>query len=150
MNGVSNKFITEVLSCVGLKDFHGVFSSDNIPMYLIDRADYVIVCNLSPAANRKGSHFIALVKTNHELHILDSLALPIDQYPVSLQKHFGDNFRRVYVRPIQDALSPFCGFYCILFALSSRNDEIKLEPFKPIPCFENDKICVKNILRLLK
>jgi hypothetical protein len=150
MNGISNKYIAKVLSSAGLKDFRGVFSADNVSVQLTQESNFIIVCNLSPASVRKGSHFITLVKDNKELRILDSLALSIDQYPISLRKHLGKDFHMVYKEPIQDILSPFCGFYCIYFALNSRYDEIKLEPFDPVANLKNDDICVRNILRLLK
>lgn len=153
MNGISNIFIHKVLSLAQVAYYNGVYSSDCLNKYLKQEDRFVIVCNMSPAAIKKGSHFITMVKHKETVYIFDSLSIPLSNYPVSINQ-FLSNFsvKLVYDDPIQSVTSSFCGFYCILFAILSDpeyQDVSNLKMFRHKKLEENDDICIENILKLL-
>ena len=153
MNGISNIYIHKVLSLAQVANYSGVYSSDCLNKYLNQEDNFVIVCNMSPAAIKHGSHFITMVRRKNTVYIYDSLSIPLTSYPVSITQ-FLSNFsvKLVYDIPVQSVTSSFCGFYCILFAILSDpqyQDVSNLKMFRHRKLEENDAICIENILKLL-
>ncbi len=147
MSSVSNHYIDSILrpTC---PNFHGVFSSDNIPKKLVNCKQFSIICNLS-VVGEKGSHFVTIISLPQHVLYIDSLGQPCTVLPLK-------NFLRRLDKPtyynaqqIQDALSSYCGFFCILFVLKFNHFS------SPTICFEkknlplNDDICIMEIKKIL-
>ena len=149
--GLSNIFIINTLQKLNLPLFDGVFSNNNIPLYLLRKNNFLFICNTKPS-HEKGEHFLLFYKKRGVLYIYDSLSLPLEILPKSL-KIFLNLFSNIQImtpNPIQSINSNYCGFYCIFFTLFIHsNPKIKLLPFSP-SLINNDKICMKNIYILLK
>lgn len=153
MNGISNIYIDRVLTVANVKDYVGVFSIDNLPLSLRKKDRAIFIINLSPSHQRKGSHFIAVLKRGKSAKIYDSLKLP--NYPSLLDRYFrkkkGERMTQGLTKPVQSLSSSYCGFFCIYYALKldSTYSKITTTPFKTRMLEKNDAICIKNIVKML-
>jgi hypothetical protein len=149
MGGISNHFIEHVLKTYCI-DFYGVFSANTIPVKLLKREKFSIVCNFSKATE-PGSHFVTIIALPNRVLYLDSLGLPcavseISTFLLRLKKPVFHNRQQ-----IQDGASKFCGFYCILFVLyfDGKKPSFNLS-FVTGKLLANDNLCITYIKRLLK
>lgn len=148
MEGVSNHYIESILQPV-CKKFCGVFSSNTIPMQLLDQDTFSIVCNFSKV-QEPGSHFVSIISLSDRILYIDSLGLicvvpEIRAFLTKLKKPLFFN-----TKPIQAANSKFCGFYCILFVLFFEESvPLKLK-FRKDNLLANDALCIKYIKQWLK
>lgn len=158
MNGLSNKYLDQIMRKCSASYYQGVYAANNLPRHIFLSADKVaVICNLSPIEQTKGSHFIVIMRNKSKLWLFDSLALPNTSLPKSIvntMKETGLEIKYGCSKPIQNVLSHFCGFYCLFFILlhdeSCQANAKKIMAFHENPSLENDQICVRNIEILLK
>ena len=117
--GISNVYIDTILKGLNVKNFLGTFSSDTLPKQAVSMENFSLVTNLS-RKTEKGTHFVAIIKRNHTLLYLDSLALSINLHQDIL--NFVTSIRNVEtISTLKNACQNFnsvhCGFFCILFVL---------------------------------
>lgn len=100
-----------------MNHFIGVFSCDTLPWRDINRPQFSLVCNMSPAGE-KGSHFIAIYAEKSVIIYFDSFGTPpilnkfIFNFLVKTKRKilYNENW-------IQHPLSSACGYFCIYFLL---------------------------------
>lgn len=149
MDGLSNLYIDKILSG-NCNSFYGVYSANNIPTYILKKDNMTIVVNFANYGEI-GTHFIVLKKTGNKFLFLDSLANKKDDLPDDLRRAIPRNTIFLLNQSIQHKHSTYCGFYCIYFALRmDQHYNVKLKPFKKRRKFENDSICITNILHMIK
>ena len=148
--GLTNIEISRYLYARTL-DFRGVFSADNIDQSLATEKDgYSIICNLSKVSE-KGTHFVCIIGRPTYMIYIDSLGLPCRSE--SIAAFLKSTARSLFynTRTIQDPLSPFCGFYCILFTLlfdSGMPNKIGSVVFTS-DYANNDRKCIDYISQLV-
>ena len=153
-NGISNHYINSILKPT-CPNFLGVYSSDNIPLQLLQLQHddtFFIVCNLS-RVRESGSHFITIMCFPQYVLYIDSFGLPctvkeIQSFLSKLKKQIFYNVQRV-----QAASSSFCGFFCILFVLHFNSLLFATTPapimFDKENLSANDAICIQKICEIL-
>ena len=159
MVGISNVYINAVLDqCKNLINWDGVYSSDNIPIHVINgEQNFAVIINLA-AHDQVGTHFVVVIQMWKKMFIFDSLAMSRPMLPESI-KHWLNNKQAIDVlnTPIQDLNSEFCGFYCIYFILwlslpipSKLINKYSVTNFDYTNLLLNDKKCIKMIVNMLK
>ena len=144
MEGLTNIYLENFLFPQSAY-FQGVYSANNIANKFFGVPRFSIICNLSNYGER-GTHFITIIAFPEFVLYIDSLGLPCFNSSIS---HFLIRLQRaVYYsnRAIQHWDSSFCGFFCILNVLIYES-ELSVK-FSSLP-EQNDKICIRNIIRVL-
>ena len=118
---LSNIFIKNLLK--DEKYYLNTFSKDEIP--LIENNESLIF-NLHNS-NEKGSHWIALSRTNNNIFIFDSFG--IGHIPKNIYEIYKDFNIITNIYRIQDINSILCGLFSILFCLYKVNNKNKFIEF---------------------
>ena len=150
MEGLDNIYINQTLKKLS-KDFCGVYSSDNIPTNLLQKDNFIIVCNLS-GQFEVGSHFITIVANNDITIYIDSLGFPclIPEISDFIRKRGNPLYYND--RQIQHANSKYCGFFCIYFTLLFDRALVSqpIFTFSTKKLYENDAKCIMYIKSLIR
>ena len=144
----TNLWINHVMRDV--KEFIGVYSVDNIKTPS-SYPSYTIV-NFSPV-HFPGTHFVTLMFITKNLCIyFDPLNLSF--VPPEIQKFMQEHSNYIHIirYPIQNPLSGFCGFYCILVILLHINNIPLYNSIYSFPrlSLHNDDKCIRTITKLIK
>ena len=110
---LSNIFINNLLK--NEESYLNTFSKDEIPLIENNKS---LIFNLQNS-NEKGSHWIALSRTNKNIFIFDSFGvgyIPKNIYNIYKKFNIIINIHR-----IQDINSNLCGLFCVLFCLYKIN-----------------------------
>ena len=145
----TNIWLNQIME--GIPAFLGVYSSDNI-ITPVSFPSYCIV-NFSPES-ALGTHFITIIyDTNNSCIYYDPLNLAY--IPENIVNHIKSTCKHmVTVRyAIQNPLSIYCGFFCLLIILIHLNNLPLLrtlqEYFTP-KCIINDIKCISVICKLFE
>ena len=112
--------LNEMVRVLGIKDYVGYFSRDEIPFYLLkNRKKYCFLCNFEKSSE-PGSHHVAFWKDNSDYRYFDSFGGPVLNEIRELVKGkeiwnyqaYDDKSPDVL---IQDANSNLCGEWSVLF-----------------------------------
>ena len=149
MEGLTNWWMHDFLECITLQDYAGIYSSDNIPMCVLMRRNFSIICNLSQQGE-KGTHFTTICRRNNSYFLVDSIGLTYETLPTALKEIVPRNIGIVHPKPLQPILSNACGFYCIQFVLQydSNINARNIKSFS-FNVEENDEICIYNIITMI-
>jgi hypothetical protein len=161
-SGISNIYINDVLEKSQLKRFKGVFSCNNIPKHILLYKYFNIICNLDKEGE-KGSHFVAIVANPNKILYIDPLGndcaneslckfMRRASQPQQQERSRPTRKRKIHSLNIamQHPLSPFCGFYSMLFMLFYDETEPPIEiKFSSSNLENNDKKCIDYIIQLL-
>ena len=133
-----------------IKNFMGVYSVNNIQNPVTYPA-YLIV-NFAES-NAPGTHFVAIIFTKDKTSIyFDPLDLIF--IPLKIQEYMNKNSRKTHVihHPIQNPISGYCGFFCLLAILFYVNDIpfIHLTYYFPRSSLVNDRKCITLLVKLFK
>lgn len=153
--GLSNIYIDCLLRKTAPARYRGTFSCNNIPIDIAHLPYFSIICNLAKAGER-GSHFVTLVGQPDQIIYIDPLAMPCTNPDIT--KFINDarslpqggerrqRYFRHQVLPIQNRLSKYCGFYCIMYVLFyERDNHIIMPTFDMQNLWANDSRCLRYI-----
>lgn len=154
-DGLTNVEIMTFLSGrKGMKNFNGVFASDNIPNALLSLSSFSIICNLS-RLNEEGTHFITIVYKRGVVLYLDSLNLQftinddIVKFVTSLNPISTFQIGRGIQNVSRDTCGLYCIYFCMLFESVTNNNAVLLTKFSSKQSsMMNADICYKNILKM--
>ena len=133
-----------------VEQFIGVYSRDNIKNPT-SYPSYTIVI-FSPL-HFPVTHLVSIIFINKSMCVyFDPLNLPFIPTEIQVYMQENSNYIHIIKYPIQNPLSGFCGFYCLLVILLHIN---KLSLYYGIYSFpkqsmSNDDKCVRTIIKLLK
>ena len=144
----TNLWINHIMRDVN--QFIGVYSRDNIKQPT-SYPSYTIV-NFS-SLHAPGTHLVTILFINKSMCIyFDPLNLPF--IPSEIQEYMKVNSSYIHIvkYPIQNPLSGFCGFYCLLVILLHINKVSLYYGLYSFPrqSIRNDDKCVRTIIKLLK
>jgi len=133
-----------------VKNFMGVNSINKIEKPTIFPS-YSIV-NFSPAGS-PGTHFVAILFVDRRSCVyFDPLNLPF--IPSEIKEHMKKNSKFIHIigYPVQNPLSGYCGFYCLLPIMFHINKIPMLEGLFSFPpsSLQNDKKCISTLIKLFK
>ena len=116
--GMTNIELQRTAEASGLINFYGVFSSDRLLELAPGRTqEFCLIFNMSESL-RPGTHFVALVATEHHVAYLDPAGAPPIQQHVYRAVQQWRRRRFTYAsRAIQPASSPSCALYCLYYLL---------------------------------
>lgn len=144
----TNLWINYIMKDV--ENFLGVFSVDNIqsPVYF---PAYLVV-NFSPS-HSPGSHFVSIIfHKKGRCMYFDPLDLKFIPRPIQL--YMNENAKNIHKisYPIQNPLSGYCGFYCVMIILLHVNKIPIVEGITAFPrtSLENDDKCISMLAKLFK
>lgn len=133
--------------------FEGVFSCNSIPKNIGKKETFFIICNLA-RKNKKGTHFITIISHKNEILYIDSFGLPCEN--LDIKTFLVKTKKNIYfnTKTIQDPLSNFCGYFCILFVLFFENillnkSIIKLTFYPSNLLYKNDNLCLQYIKKII-
>lgn len=146
--GITNLDIDNLLE--NCNTFYGTFSCDAIPLTLITKMRFSIICNLSKKSEL-GTHFVTIIVFKTYALYIDSLGLSctnsdISNFLISLNRSIFFNSVQ-----FQNVNSIFCGFYAMLYVLyfdSNKNSQIMGKIRFTHDLVKNDIICVKYLNKL--
>ena len=144
----TNLWINNIMKDVD--QFMGVYSRNNIKPPT-SYPSYTIV-NFSPL-HSPGTHLASIIFINKSTCVyFDPLNLPFIPSEIQEYMYKNSNYIHIIKYPIQNPLSGFCGFYCLLVILFHIN---KVPLYYGIYSFprqsiHNDDKCVRTIIKLLK
>ena len=157
--GLSNHFLFKTLKKdLQLNLFDSVYSSDTVPIKkLAGSKPLLCIVNCSPS-NKPGTHFVCLLVRKKDILVLDSLALPLEIAAPNLLLRLqicGKKITHAFDKPLQNALSAFCGIYCMYFCLyiSKRDFPRGRRHLKSMSTDReegNDKTVLHNLLLLIR
>ena len=133
-----------------VNNFLGVYSINKIRAPTLFPS-YTIV-NFSPSG-LPGTHFVSILFVDDRKCVyFDPLNLPF--IPLEIKQYMKCNSKMIHIigHPVQNPLSGYCGFYCLLPIMFHVN---KLPLLKGIFSFprlsmENDKKCISILMKLFK
>jgi hypothetical protein len=132
-----------------VKEYKGTFSSNNTPKLENNQA---VVINFSKYGD-EGSHFISIYMYKNKCLYFDPLCIKNSFIPIEIKKYM-KKYKTVLniSKKIQNNLSEFCGFFCILFIISLAISKKYL--YSILSQFEkdgigNDKLCIKLLKRAI-
>jgi hypothetical protein len=149
--GLSNHYILKLARRFARNDFAGTFSSDNLPQKLCHRRRFSLVCNLDKETG-PGTHFVSIVADADQIAYIDPLGLPCGDARIARFLRDSGRSAAHNERTIQHPLSPFCGFYALLYVLffdSSIRHRLKLK-FDRTALESNDELCVRYLVKLMR
>ena len=114
---VSNHFLDDVIGLIGIQEYLGCFSADEIPVKrCMSLPCFSMIVNLSNT-DEPGTHFVSIIAHNGIVIYCDSLALPEDIFYHKLRDElFAPIKAKIILRSsnrIQDLSSGYCGFYAL-------------------------------------
>ena len=133
--------------------FRGVFPCDLIPKRM--KWNEKAIVNTDPHF-LPGLHYIAVcVRRRREILYFDPLNLNIERsFPTlfAVLKERNVTVIRALKSPIQAPSSKFCGFFCIEWLLLLQYPHVKLKAYRKKEKYlkENNKICVQNIIKMIR
>ncbi len=133
-----------------VNNFIGVYSINKIEMPTLFPS-YTIV-NFSPVG-LPGTHFVTILFVdNRRCVYFDPLNLPF--IPLEIKEYMKGNSKLIHIigHPVQNPLSGYCGFYCLLPIMFHINNIPLLEGIFSFPrsLLENDKKCISILMKLFK
>ena len=134
--------------------FMGCWSCDNIPeKKCMKKGNFCIIVNLSPAGT-KGSHFISIAKKRHKVIVFDPLYHKLSWLPIPIINFINKICRKQiwtpYNQAVQSQQSTYCGFFTSCELLQTFLKVSKLKQYKRRQLKRNDKICIDNIMHMIK
>ena len=144
----TNLWINNIMK--DIPSFIGVYSLDNVkqPEYY---PSYTII-NFSPSQST-GTHFIAVLFIS-ELVCVYFDPLNLIYIPQEIKQYMVQNSNYIYIidYPIQNLLSGYCGFFCILVILFVVNQIPIYEGLRIFPkmSLQNDNKCIAVLVKLFK
>ena len=133
-----------------VNNFIGAYSINKIrtPTFF---PSYTIV-NFSPSY-LPGTHFVAILFVDNRRCIyFDPLNTPF--IPLKIKKYMKANSKMIHIigHPVQNPLSGYCGFYCLLPIMFHINELPLLEGILSFPkaSMKNDKKCISVLMKLFK
>ena len=145
---ITNLWINNIMKDVD--QFMGVYSRNNIKNPT-SYPSYTIVA-FSPL-HSPGTHLATIIFINKSTCVyFDPLNLPFTPSEIQEYMYKNSNYIQIIKYPIQNPLSGFCGFYCLLVILFHIH---KLSLYYGIYSFPrlsmgNDEKCIRMLVKLFK